>query len=63
MRDYRQPLSKRRYDSAYHTNRYWTDPEYRVRKINRERVRLGRPTISSVDEIMTTWSRKPVERA
>lgn len=62
MREYRQPLSKRLRDSAYHTRRYWNDPDYRVRTINRERAKRGRPTISSPEEILTTWSRKPVER-
>jgi hypothetical protein len=48
---YRQPLSKRRRDSAYHTRRYWSDPEYRLAKINRNRAYLGLPPRQSLDDV------------
>jgi hypothetical protein len=51
MKVYRQPLSKRRRDSAYHTRRYWSDPEYRLAKINRNRAYLGLPPRQSLDDV------------
>jgi hypothetical protein len=60
MKDYRQPLSKRRRDSAYHTARYWTDPAYRLSCINRDRARRGLPPRLSIEEVPArcSWLRR-----
>jgi hypothetical protein len=62
MREYRTPLSKRRRDSARLVARYWNDPDFRLRNINADRARRGRPLIASLDEVARNWSRKRVER-
>lgn len=47
------PIEERQRLSRHHRKRYWTDPEYRLRKINRSRAGLGLPPRASVDEIKT----------
>lgn len=48
---YATPLEERIRLSRVHRRRYWSDPEYRLRKINRARVHQGLPPRASVDEI------------
>jgi hypothetical protein len=47
------PLAERKRLSRVHRKRYWTDPDYRLRKINRSRAGHGLPPRSSVEEIRT----------
>ena len=53
MKTRKQSLAKRRYDSAYHVARYWSDPEERLRKINRARAWHGMAPRASLDEART----------
>lgn len=50
---YETPLSERQRLSRVHRRRYWTDPEYRLRKINRSRVGLGLQPYERVEQIKT----------
>lgn len=45
------PLKQRQYIAAYYRERYRTDQEYRLRKINDLRRRQGLAPRASVDEI------------
>lgn len=45
------PLKKRLYIAEYYRERYRSDPEYRLRKVNDLRIRQGRAPRASVDEI------------
>lgn len=47
MRFYSKPIEKRRADA----NRYWSDEQVRLRKVNRLRAERGRPLFSSVEQI------------
>ena len=58
MKQYRTSLRHRIRTSAKLTERYWSDPEYRLKCINADRARRGRPLLSSVDEIARNWPRK-----
>jgi hypothetical protein len=51
MREYATPLAERQRIAAYYRERYKRDPEYRLRKVNCLRIRLGLPPRKSVDEI------------
>jgi hypothetical protein len=53
MKPRKQSLSKRRYDSAYHVARYWSEPATRLAKINRARVWQGLEPRASIDEVLT----------
>lgn len=53
MKEFATPPEERQRLSRIHRRRYWTDPEYRLRKINRSRQGLGLPPRQSVDEIRT----------
>jgi hypothetical protein len=57
MKPRKQSLSKRRYDSAYHIARYWSEPETRLAKINRARVWHGLEPLASIDEVRTNGRR------
>lgn len=48
---YATPLSERLRVAAYYREKYRTDPEYRLRKVNCLRARQGLPPRASVDEI------------
>jgi hypothetical protein len=50
-RAFKTPLKHRLYIAAYYRERYRTDPEYRLRKVNCLRVRQGLPPRKSVEEI------------
>lgn len=51
MREYATPLAERQRIAAYYRERYKRDPEYRLRKVNCLRIRLGLAPRASVDEI------------
>jgi hypothetical protein len=51
MREYATSLAERRRIAAYYRERYRTDAEYRLRKVNCLRIRQGLPPRASVDEI------------
>lgn len=48
---YALPLHIRQHKAAYLKARYWTDDEFRLRCINRDRARKGKPPIASLDEM------------
>lgn len=50
-REYATPLAERQRIAAYYRERYKRDPEYRLRKVNCLRIRLGLPPRASIDEI------------
>ena len=51
MKEYATDLKERQRIAAYYRERYKRDPEYRLRKVNCLRIRLGLPPRASVDEI------------
>lgn len=51
MTEYSTPYEERQRLSRIHRRRYWTDPEYRLRKINRSRIGLGLEPYQSVEQI------------
>jgi hypothetical protein len=51
------PLKERQRLSRVHRARYWNDPAYRLRKINRAREWQGLPPRETVDEIKTVGPR------
>jgi len=51
--EFSTPIEERKRLSRIHRRRYWSDPEYRLRKINRSRAGQGLPPRQSVDEIQT----------
>lgn len=53
MREYATPLSERLRLSRYHKERYATDPEFRLRKINKWRRWKGLEPYHCVSEIKT----------
>lgn len=53
MKEFATPLEERQRLSRVHRRRYWNDPEYRLRKINRSRAGAGLPPRASVDDILT----------
>jgi hypothetical protein len=50
-------LKERQRLSRVHRARYWNDPAYRLRKINRAREWQGLPPRETVDEIKTVGPR------
>ena len=59
MRQYRDTLRERRRTSEAIVARYWSDPEFRLMCINRDRARRGRPLHTSIDEVQTGWAQRP----
>ena len=53
MKEFATPIEERQRLSRIHRRRYWSDAEYRLRKINRVRIGQGLSPRSSVDEIRT----------
>lgn len=53
MREYATPLEERQRLSRRHKERYATDPEYRLRCVNRGRIYYGLEPRRSVDEIQS----------
>jgi len=60
---FKTPLKQRLYIAAYYRERYKTDPEYRLRKVNALRAWQGLPPRASVDEISTKGKRDTYPRA
>lgn len=60
MRIYRTSLKKRLRRCERFKERYWSDPEYRLHRINADKIRRGKPPIASLDEIKRN---RPQERA
>lgn len=57
MKIYSLPLEARLRISRRRKERYATDADYRLRLVNRERARKGKPSLSSVDEIPSAKER------
>lgn len=57
MKIYSLPLEARIRISRRRKERYATDADYRLRLVNRERARNGKPPLSSVDEIPSARER------
>lgn len=53
MIEFATPREERERLSRHHRRRYWNDPEYRLRKINRSRIGLGLHPYESVEQIKT----------
>lgn len=51
MKEYATPLAERQRIAAYYRERYKRDPEYRLKKVNCLRIRLGKKPYATVDEI------------
>lgn len=56
MRRTRQARDKA---SKYHVDRYWNEPELRLKRINRARVWQGLPPRKSLEEVKTMGRRRP----
>lgn len=59
MREYRTSLQKRRHRSRKLVDRYWSDPAFRLARINADRARRGADPLQSLDEVLTPqeWAR------
>ena len=51
MKEYATPLKERERIARYYRERYWRDPEFRLRKLNRSRAWFGLPPHGHIDEI------------
>lgn len=51
------PLKERQRYARNKRDRYWRDPEYRLARINGQRIRAGKPTIASLSEVETRGRR------
>lgn len=51
MSDYLRSLEDRRKESARQRQRYWSDPEFRLDRINRARARFGIQPADSLDDV------------
>lgn len=45
------PLEDRMHFAAVQKERYWRDPVFRLRQINKVRARRGKPPLASLDEL------------
>lgn len=45
------PLEDRLHFAAVQRERYWRDPDFRLRQINRTRARRGQPPLQSLAEV------------
>lgn len=52
-REFSTPLSERQRLARLYRRKYWSNPEFRLRGINRSRAGQGLPPRQSVDEILT----------
>lgn len=50
MPDFTQPLYERRANARVKGRRYRSDPDFRLRRINRARQQLGLPPRASLDD-------------
>lgn len=53
MKEFATPLAERLRIAAYYRERYKSDPEWRLKKLNRSRTARGLSPRKSVDEILT----------
>ena len=53
MREFELSLERRRYEAAWNKHRYWSDPAFRLDRINRNRALRGRPLLASIEEVAT----------
>lgn len=53
MKEYATSLSERQRIARYYRERYWNDPEWRLKKLNRSRAGFGLPPHDSVEQIQT----------
>lgn len=53
MREFATPFEERQRIARYYRERYWSDPEFRLRKLNRSRAGFGLAPHESVDDIQT----------
>ena len=59
MREYRTSLNKRRYQSARIMERYWSDPQFRLECVNKDRARRGAPLLTCPTQIRSGWPKLP----
>jgi hypothetical protein len=51
MREYATPLSERQRLAAHYRRKYWSDPDFRLKGINRWRIWKGLEPYASLDEM------------
>ena len=56
---YALPLDERLRKAAYQRARYWSEPAFRLRCINRDRVKRGLPPLACLSEIKPSRQRNP----
>jgi hypothetical protein len=57
VKEYATTLAERRRQSRIHAEKYWTDPDYRLRNINRWRRWKGYEPYTSLDQVQTQGPR------
>lgn len=57
MKEYATPFAERERLSRYKVERYWTDPDFRLAKINHWRVARGMAPYADASEIPTRGRR------
>lgn len=57
MREFSTPLEERLRQSRIHAERYWSDPTYRLRNVNRWRKWKGLEPYTCVSQIKTQGPR------
>lgn len=62
MKEFATPLAERLRIAAYYRERYKSDPEWRLKKLNRSRTGRGLPPRNSVEEILAPEDVKAVLR-
>jgi hypothetical protein len=53
VKEYATPLKERERIARYYRQRYWSDPEFRLRKLNRSRAGFGLSPHECVSQIKT----------
>ena len=56
---YKLPLALRRRYADNKRARYHSDPDYRIRRINEQRILRGLPTIDSLEQMLPRGGRQP----
>ena len=59
MRTYKTPLKRRQKQSARVVSRYWSDPEFRLARVNYDRRRRGLSEHGSLDELARRHDKNP----
>lgn len=57
MREFATTIEERQRQSRIHAERYWTDPDYRLRNINRWRRWKGYELYTSLEQVTTQGPR------